>query len=381
MVVGPGGGIPMPVDMSDENTAPADTPEPTEPVRPAGEHAAAEPAAALPGPEEHAVIPEHRPEPAAPPQVAPEPTAAEAQATAPVEAPPAHEEHREPEPAPAAAEAAPGPAESEAPAEAAEQQPEPEAEAEPAMVTPAEAESDLEEGEPEAEEPPLAGPEEAEEAPAPAEAAAAAPPTNKKWYVVKVQSGREESIKAAIERKVKIEGLEEFFGQIAIPVEEVVEKKKVKAKVKDKKTGEVETVYQEKNVTKKRKKFPGYIFAEVEFNDRILYLFRETGGVGDFVGATHHRAPTPMTEGEVQSMLTGIAQKGGPKGGKVKVKLDFEKGDKVKIRDGPFANMEGEVKSITEPKDATETPKVTVVVSIFGRPVDVDLDYWHVDKV
>lgn len=372
----------MPVDMSDENATPADAPapapEPTEPVRPEGEHAAAEPATALPGPEEHVALPDHQPEP----EVAPEPRVADARATAPAEAPPVHEEHHEPEPEPATAEAEAVPA--------AEQPPEPVAEAEPATVTPAEAESDLEEGEPEAEEPPVEEPpieepeptaaEEGETA-APAVAAAPAPATNKKWYVVKVQSGREESIKSAIERKVKIEGLEESFGQIAIPVEEVVEKKKVKAKVKDKKTGEVETVYQEKNVTKKRKKFPGYIFAEVEFNDRILYLFRETSGVGDFVGATHHRAPTPMTEGEVQSMLTGIAQKGPKDGRKVKVKLDFEKGDKVKIRDGPFANMEGEVKSITEPKDATETPKVTVVVSIFGRPVDVDLDYWHVDKV
>jgi len=199
----------------------------------------------------------------------------------------------------------------------------------------------------------------------------------RKWYVVKVQSGREESIKSAIERKVKIEGLEEFFGRIEIPVEEVVEKKKVKAKVKDKKTGEMDTVYQEKNVTKKRKKFPGYLFAEVDFNDRILYLFRETSGVGDFVGATLHRAPNPMSEHEVQSMLTGIRVSGGAPAGKVKVKLDY---DKVKIRDGAFSGMEGEVKHISEAKDATETPKVKVEVTIFGRPVEVELDYWQVDK-
>src|SRR5205823_5784414 len=99
--------------------------------------------------------------------------------------------------------------------------------------------------------------------------------SRKKWYVVKVQSGREDSIKAAIERKVKIEGLEEYFGQIAIPVEEIVVKKSVK--VKDKKTGD--KVTQEKKVVKHQKKYPGYLFAEVEFNDRILYLFRETSGV------------------------------------------------------------------------------------------------------
>ncbi|HXD87923.1 MAG TPA: transcription termination/antitermination protein NusG [Urbifossiella sp.] len=222
--------------------------------------------------------------------------------------------------------------------------------------------------------------EEPAEAPANGAGAAVAADSTRKWYVVKVQSGREDSIKRDIERKVKIQGLEEFFGRIEIPVEEVVEKKKVKAKVKDKKTGEMDTVYQEKNVTKKRKKFPGYLFAEVDFNDRILYLFRETSGVGDFVGATQHRAPNPMSEHEVQSMLTGVAVKGGPKAGKVKVKLDFEKGDKVKIRDGAFSGMEGEVKHISEAKDATETPKVKVEVTIFGRPVEVELDYWQVDK-
>jgi transcriptional antiterminator NusG len=208
------------------------------------------------------------------------------------------------------------------------------------------------------------------------------PESKKKWYVVKVQSGREESIKAAIERKVKIEGLEEFYGQIAIPVERVTEVKKVR--VTDKKTGE--KVTQEKRVVKEKKKYQGYIFAEVEFNDAILYLFRETSGVGDFVGATQHRPPQPMTDRDVHSMLTGVVDKDekgkGKKGGMpVKVKLDFEKGDKVRIRDGAFTNMEGEVKLITEPKDASENHKVTVVVTVFGRPVDVVVDHWHVDKV
>ena len=62
------------------------------------------------------------------------------------------------------------------------------------------------------------------------------------------------------------------------------------------------------------------------------------------------------------------------------VKLDFEKGDKVRIRDGAFANMEGDIKEITAPKDSAETPKVTVVVTIFGRGVEMEFDYWQVDK-
>src|SRR5262249_23237018 len=95
-----------------------------------------------------------------------------------------------------------------------------------------------------------------------------AEPSNKKWYVVKVQSGREESIKDAIERRVKIEGLEEYFGQIFIPVERVTE------------------MVKNKRVTKERKLYPGYLMCEVEYNDRILYLFRETSGGGDFVGGS-----------------------------------------------------------------------------------------------
>ena len=91
---------------------------------------------------------------------------------------------------------------------------------------------------------------------------------NKKWYVVKVQSGREESIRDSIERRVKIEGLEEYYGKIVIPVERVTE------------------VRNGKRYVKERKLYPGYIMANVEYNDRVLYLFRETSGVGDFVGGS-----------------------------------------------------------------------------------------------
>src|SRR5438105_1007288 len=88
-------------------------------------------------------------------------------------------------------------------------------------------------------------------------------PSNKHWYVVKVQSGREESIKEAIERRVRIEGLEEYFGQIIIPVEKVTEMRNGK------------------RVQRTHKLYPGYLMVEVEYNDQILYLFRETSGVGD----------------------------------------------------------------------------------------------------
>jgi transcriptional antiterminator NusG len=210
-------------------------------------------------------------------------------------------------------------------------------------------------------------------------AAEPVPESKKKWYAIKVQSGREDTIKAAILRKVRIEGLEEFFGRIEIPVEEVSEKKTVK--VKDKKTGE--TTFQEKKVTRKRKKFQGYLFAELEFNDRILYLFRETSGVGDFLNLRQRGSqlptPEPMPEHEVQSMLTGLAVKDPNK--KVKIRLDFEKGDKVRVREGSFANSEGEVKTIIDAKDPNEAPKVSVELTFWGRPLVVEFDSNQVEKV
>src|SRR5205823_8402046 len=113
----------------------------------------------------------------------------------------------------------------------------------------------------------------------PAEEAPEAKASNKNWYVVKVQSGREETVKEAIERKVKIEGLEQFFGQVVVPMErETVTIQSGKRKGQ--------------KMVKKKKKFPGYIMAEVEYNDKILYLFRETSGVGDFLGGSLTRAPT-----------------------------------------------------------------------------------------
>jgi len=176
-------------------------------------------------------------------------------------------------------------------------------------------------------------------------------PDNKKWYVVKVQSGREESIKEAIERRVKIEGLEQYFGQIIIPVEKVTELRKGKRYVKS------------------RKLYPGYLMVQVEYNENILYLFRETSGVGDFVGGSLNKPPQLMKPHEVEK------SKGGPKTAEDKiVKPKFDRGDKVRVRDGTFTGMEGEVKELLEAKNS-----VKVELTIFGRPVPVELEYWQVD--
>lgn len=218
----------------------------------------------------------------------------------------------------------------------------------------------------------------AAEAETPAEPAA--PPSKKKWYVVKVASAREESIKAAIERMVKIEGLEEFFGQIVIPVERITEVKKVTE------TKNGQKVTKEKRVVKEKKKFPGYLMAEVEWTPDLQALFRDTSGVGDFVGsAGPGKEPAPMSDRDVQSMLYGMLpddQKGNMKPkAPDKIKLDYEVGDKVRIREGAFANFEGEVTNIQLPKEAGETPKVTVKVMVLGRQTPLELEYWQVDKV
>jgi transcriptional antiterminator NusG len=208
--------------------------------------------------------------------------------------------------------------------------------------------------------PPAAEKPPTDEAPAPSEASAApalAPSSNKRWYVVKVQSGREESIKEAIEKRVKIEGLEEFFGQIIIPIERVTEMSKGK------------------RVTRERKLYPGYLMVEVEYNDRILYLFRETSGVGDFVSGSVNRAPTPMSDREVEDMHR---RQGSDVPGIQPTRPKFDRGDRVKVKDGTsmFTGMEGEVKELLESKNL-----VRVELTIFGRPVPVELEYWQVELV
>ncbi len=208
----------------------------------------------------------------------------------------------------------------------------------------------------------------------PAAEAPAAPASTKKWYVVKVQSGREDSIRQNLERRVKLQNLEPYVGRIVVPVEKITEVRDGKRRIK------------------KVKKFPGYLFCEVEFNEHVLYLFRETSGIGDFVGGSLTKPPLPMSDREVQRMLSDqdelLGTEGGAKEkkaaeeeaiGKGRIKLDYDVGDTVKVREGMFANMEGPVKDIAD-RDS-QSPKVKVVLTIWGRPVEVDLDYWQVDRV
>jgi transcription termination/antitermination protein NusG len=182
---------------------------------------------------------------------------------------------------------------------------------------------------------------------------AAAPGEPMQWYVLKVQSNRERTIKESLLRRVKRDGLEPYFGEIVIPTEKRVETKGGKKRVFE------------------QKLYPGYIMIHMVLNDETWYLVRDTGGVGDFTGAAGK--PLPMPEAEVQAMLkAGQEIDDEPK----KVKISLAQGDTVKIKEGPFENFEGSVNSIDE-----ASGKVSVMIQILGRSAPVDLEYWQVERV
>jgi transcriptional antiterminator NusG len=174
------------------------------------------------------------------------------------------------------------------------------------------------------------------------------------WYVLKVQSSREDTIRDALQRRVKIQGLQKYFGQIVVPTEKITEIRNNKKRVVERKT------------------YPGYIMVQMELNEKTWYLVRETPGVGDFVGA--HGTPTKMTEIEVNQMLHQEEEKTTAE--TPRVRIPVERGDRVKIRDGPFENFEGTVEEVIEGRGL-----VKVMLIIFNRPTPVDLEYWQVERI
>jgi len=174
------------------------------------------------------------------------------------------------------------------------------------------------------------------------------------WYVLKVQSSREDTIRDALQRRVKIQGLQRYFGQIVVPTEKITE------------------IHNNKKRVVERKTYPGYIMVQMELNEKTWFLVRETPGVGDFVGA--HGTPTKMTDAEVNQMLHQEEEKTTAEA--PKVRIDVERGDRVKIKDGPFENFEGTVEEVIEGRGL-----VKVMLIIFNRPTPVDLEYWQVERI
>jgi transcriptional antiterminator NusG len=178
----------------------------------------------------------------------------------------------------------------------------------------------------------------------------------KDWYILKVQVNREDSIRDALLRRVKIEGLEKFFGDIIIPTEEVAEFNK---------SGKRRVV--------RRKLYPGYILVHMAINDDTWFLVRETPGVGDFTGSAGK--PTPMEARDVERILRlGTAQE--ERGGQIKTAIPFKSGDRVRVKDGHFQNFEGEVDAIDEANG-----RITVMINIFNRSTPVELEHWQVESV
>jgi transcription termination/antitermination protein NusG len=196
-----------------------------------------------------------------------------------------------------------------------------------------------------------------EKKPARAEAepkAAAEPKSDKMdWYILKVQSNREESIREGLMRRVAVAGLGYYFDQAIVPTEKVTEFKGGKKKVI------------------KRKLYPGYLVVHMEINDDTWFLVRETPGIGDFTGAAGH--PSPMLPHEVARIVAKHEEKSEKA---PKLKIAFRQGERVKIKEGTFESFEGDVETIDETNG-----RVTVMINIFGRSTPVELEYWQIEAL
>jgi transcriptional antiterminator NusG len=183
----------------------------------------------------------------------------------------------------------------------------------------------------------------------------------KNFYVLRVASNREDQVRDALERKVKIENLTDLIGRILVPTERIKRVKQGQQKVAE------------------RKLYPGYVFVEMELNndgtipERAYYLFKDTQGVGDFIG--QRNKPDPMQAHEVTKMLQDV-EKSESQSGAGTVKVEFKKGDPIKIKEGPFENFDGNVDEIFPDKGV-----VRVIVTIFGRSTPLELEYWQLEKV
>lgn len=175
------------------------------------------------------------------------------------------------------------------------------------------------------------------------------------WYILKVQSNRENTICDALRRRVSVAGLDRFFGDIMVPTEDIVEFKNGKKKIV------------------KRKLYPGYIVAHMSINDDTWFLVRETPGIGDFTGS--QGKPSPMMKHEVDRIVKS-ANPDEEGGEQIKTAIPFKLGDRVRIKEGTFENFEGDVEGIDEANG-----RVTVMINIFGRSTPFEAEHWQIESV
>ena len=180
----------------------------------------------------------------------------------------------------------------------------------------------------------------------------------KEWYVVRVQSGKEDQVRDALELRRKAEGLEDVVCRVLVPSERISEIRSGQKRVRE------------------RKIYPGYIMVEIETGEKhqipesAWFAIRNINHSGDFLGDGVR--PVAMTKRDVDKIL-GEAEH---KEQAPKLKIGFSDGEAVRIKEGPFENFEGTVEEVSAAKGT-----VKVVVTIFGRPTPVELEYWQVERV
>ena len=175
---------------------------------------------------------------------------------------------------------------------------------------------------------------------------------SKRWYVVHAYSGFEKTVQRTLLERIERTGMQDKFGQILVPVEEVIEMKGGQKSISE------------------RKFFPGYVLVEMEMNDETWHLIKDTPKVTGFVGGTAMK-PTPISTKEVDAILHQI-QEGVEK---PRPKILFEVGESVRVIDGPFNDFNGNVEEVNYDKS-----KLRVSVLIFGRATPVELDFSQVEK-
>ena len=175
---------------------------------------------------------------------------------------------------------------------------------------------------------------------------------DRKWYVVHTYSGFENKAKKNLEQIIKALGQEEYFGQILVPTEQVIELRKGQKK------------------TSSRKYFPGYILVQMALNEETWHTVRNAAKVTGFVGG--ELKPTPISD-EVAEQIIRQMEEGVSR---PKPKYRFEEGDEVRVIDGPFNNFQGVVDEVKPDKE-----KLRVLITIFGRPTPVELDFIQVNSI
>lgn len=176
------------------------------------------------------------------------------------------------------------------------------------------------------------------------------------WYILKVAFNREDTIRESLEKRVKMEGLEEYFNAIVVPTEDVVEFTRA---------GKRRIV--------KRKLLPGYIMVNMVINDDTWFLVRETAGISDFTGAAG--TPMPMDPADVERFINKPAS-ADDEDQPMKTAIPYRVGDRVRVKEGNFENQEGDVDTVDEANG-----RVTVIINIFGRSVPMELDHWQVEAI